>query len=170
MTHCRLLDGNRECPRGQAGFSLIEVTIALSVAAIVLLAILGLLQTGLTSQRATIEQTAATSLTTMIYSDILAGAGTNVSPRFKIDLASSTSPQTIYFNEAGKATGTIGTASTADSRYRVSLAVNPPASGAKGATGVRILVTWPAAADAVPGQWPARQTGSLDTWTAVDRN
>lgn len=69
--------------RSQFGFSLIEVTIALSVAAFCLLAILGLLQTGVTTQRATTEQTAATSIATMIFSDLSAAAGTNATPAFR---------------------------------------------------------------------------------------
>lgn len=185
VTDCRLLAGNLEfstspgylfARRGFAcsdrqGFSLIEVTIALSVASVALIAILGLLQVGLTSQKATTEQTAATSIATVIYSDLTAAAGTNTSPQIKIDLSSAPpSPQTIYFSEAGKPTGAIGSAAVAGSRYRASVDVHPPAAGTKAPTGVRILVTWPAAADPQPSQWPTKQAGSLDTWTALDRN
>ena len=154
---------------GAAGFSLIEVTIALSVAAFCLLAILGLLQTGITSQKATVEQTAATGIASMIFSDLSAGGTTNTA-RFKLDLASvAGNLQTLYFDESGKPTGLVGSAAAADSRYRASVEVRPPASGVA-VTPVRILVTWPAAADPVPSQWPAKFSGSVETWTALDRN
>lgn len=153
-----------------AGFSLIEVTIALSVAAFCLLAILGLLQTGITSQRATVEQTAATGIASMVFSDLTA-SGTNESPRFKILRGgASGGPQTIYFDDGGKPTGSLGSAPTQDSRYRATVEVRPPASGTRAAASVRILVTWPAAADPQPSQWPAKQAGAVETWTALDLN
>jgi len=156
---------------GYGGFSLIEVTIALGVAAFALIAILGLLQTGLTSQKATTEQTAATSIATMIYSDLIAASGTTATPQFKIDLsAAPPSPQTIYFSEAGKPTGLIGSGAVTGSRYRASVDVHPAATTSKAPTGVRILVTWPAAADPLPSQWPSKQAGALDVWTTLDRN
>lgn len=153
------------------GFSLIEVTIALSVAGFCLLAILGLLQTGVTSQRATTEQTAATGIASMVFADLVSAAGTNPTPRLQIDLTNSaSSPQTIFFSDGGKPTGTVGAAATAESRYRASLDVRPPVAGTKAATGVRILITWPAVADASPAQWPTKFAGAVETWTALDRN
>ena len=157
-------------PDLSSAFSLIEVTIALSVAGFCLLAILGLLQTGVTSQRATTEQTAATGIISMIYADLVSAAGTNASPRLQINLTNAASPQTVFFNEGGKQTGAVGAAAAGDSRYRASLDIRPPASGTKAATGVRILVTWPAVADPSPGQWPAKYAGAVETWTAIDRN
>jgi len=156
----------------QFGFSLIEVTIALSVAAFCLLAILGLLQTGVTTQRATTEQTAATSIATMIFSDLSAAAGTNATPRFQINLTpSAASPQTLFFSEGGKPTGLVGAPATSASRYRASLDVRAPASASvKSATGVRILITWPAVTDPSPTQWPTKYAGAVETWTALDRN
>jgi len=157
--------------RHPAAFSLIEVTIALSVAAIALLAILGLMQVGLTSQRATIEQTAATSIATMIYSDLTAAAGASNSPRFRIDLSSAAaSPQTLYFSDGVTPTGLIGSGPTSASRYRATIDVRPPASAGKAPTGVRIFVSWPAAADPLPSQWPSKQAGAVDIWSALDRN
>ena len=148
-----------------SGFSLIEVTIALSVAGFCLLAILGLLQTGVTTQRATTEQTAATGIATMVFADLVSAAGTNLSPRFQINLTNSSSPQTVFISENGTTNSSAGGA-----RYRASLDVRPPASGAKAATGVRILITWPAVADPLPAQWPSKYSGAVDTWTALDRN
>ena len=179
MTGARLL----RCSRGRMaravrpwnpadpGFSLIEVTIALSVAGFCLLAILGLLQTGVTSQRATTDQTAATGIISMIFADLLSSAGTNPTPRFQINLTNSgASPQTVFFSDGGKPTGAVGSPATGDSRFRASLDVIPPAAGTRAATGVRILITWPAAADSSATQWPTKFAGSVETWTALDRN
>ena len=152
-------------PHFPSAFSLIEVTIALSVAGFCLLAILGLLQTGVTTQRATTEQTAATGLATMIFADLVSAAGTNPSPRFQINLANSSSPQTVFISENGTTNG-----SAAGARYRASLDVRPPAAGTKSATGVRILITWPAQADPSSNQWPSKYSGAVETWTALDRN
>lgn len=149
------------------GFSLIEVTLALSVAAFCLVAILGLLQTGLTAQRATTEQTAATGIVSMIFSDLLAAEGTNRSPKFQIELVSpSVTPQTLFFAEGGQHT----TSLSSDSRYRASLDVRPPTGNSQAATSVRILVTWPAAADPSPTEWPSKHAGSVETWTSLARN
>lgn len=154
-----------------SGFSLIEVTIAVSVAGFCLLAILGLLQTGIASQRATVEQTAATSIAAMLYAD-LSVPGTNDSPRFGIRRSGVVAnPQTLYFDDAGKTTGTIGSAPGPTARYRATLEVRPPASPTNRAvTPVRLLVTWPAAADPLPAQWPSRHSGAVETWTALDLN
>ncbi len=107
----------------------------------------------------------------MIYSDLTAASGTSTTPQLKIDLSSAPpSPQTIYFSEAGKPTGAIGSGAVTASRYRASVDVHPAATTSKTPTGVRILVTWPAAADPLPSQWPTKQAGALDIWTTLDRN
>lgn len=158
-------------PHLQTGFSLIEVTIALSVAAFCLLAILGLLQTGITSQRATVEQTVATGIASMLFAD-LSAAGTNDTPRFQIKRGTAPAgPQTLYFDDGGRSTGPINSAPAANARYRATLEIRPPASPTnKMATPVRLLVTWPAAADPSPSQWPVKHSGAVETWTALDLN
>jgi type II secretory pathway pseudopilin PulG len=55
-----------------SGFSLVEVTLALGVAAFCLLAVLGLLPTGLKTQQAGIEQTAANTISSQIVADLSA--------------------------------------------------------------------------------------------------
>lgn len=156
-----------------AAFSLLEVTIALGLGAFCLLAILGLLQTGLTSEKATLGQTAASNILSTVFSDIIstpANLSTSRIFHIPLDTPSSTSPRTIYFSEAAKPTGAIGAAPTADSQYRVSIGITPAPSTAKAATTARILVTWPAAADPLPNQWPAKASGAVEVVTALDRN
>src|SRR5881628_1228116 len=55
-----------------AGFSLVEVTLALGVAAFCLIAVLGLLPTSLRTQQASIEQTVANGVITEILGDLRA--------------------------------------------------------------------------------------------------
>jgi uncharacterized protein (TIGR02598 family) len=144
-------------------FSLVEVTLALGVAGFCLLAILGLLQTGLTNEKVTVGQTAAAGILSAVYSDIVSTRLTNpISPNFQVSLNNQTlvTPQTIYFAETGW-TNRAGQAPGTNSRYRVSVGVQ---STNTGPTPVRILVTWPAAAD------PTNASGSVEVVTALDRS
>ncbi len=140
-------------------FSLVEVTLALGVAGFCLLAILGLLQTGLTSEKATVGQTAAGGILSAVYSDLLSTPSTtNRSPIFSLALSNQTlfAPQTVYFSEAGWTSNP-----TSTSRYRVSVGIQ---STNAGTLPVRILVSWPAAAD------PTNASGAVEVVTALDRN
>lgn len=162
------LPGGRERRRA---FSLVEVTLALGVASFSLLAILGLLHTGLTTEKATIGQTVASGILSTVFSDIASTPGaSSVTQMFQLSLAGtdSAAPQTLYFSEDGKPTGLIGTVPTASSLYRVSVGIPPvlPASPPV----VRIFITWPAAADPDPAQWPTRASGSIEVVTALDRS
>src|SRR5204863_2075396 len=55
-----------------AAFSLVEVTLALGVAAFCLIAVLGLLPTSLKTQQASIQQTTANSIISQIFADLRA--------------------------------------------------------------------------------------------------
>jgi len=55
-----------------AAFSLVEVTLALGVAAFAFLAIMGMLPTSLKTQQAGIQQTTANSIISQIFSDLRA--------------------------------------------------------------------------------------------------
>src|SRR4030095_17128936 len=54
--------------RKTAGFSLVEVPLALGVAALCLLVLLGLLPTGVKTQQASIQQTTSNEIISQIYS------------------------------------------------------------------------------------------------------
>jgi len=157
----------------RAAFSLVEVTIALGLASFCLLAILGMLQTSLTSEKATVGRTAASGLISSVFADLAATpAGSATSPVYQLSLSNQTfaAPQTIYFSEGGAPTGAVGAVPTADSRYRLSVGIQSPNGSGKSSTPVRILVTWPAAADPNPSQWPAKQPDSFEVVTTLDRN
>jgi uncharacterized protein (TIGR02598 family) len=151
----------------------VEVTIALGVAAFCLIAILGLLQTGLTSEKDTVGRTAAWGMLSAVHSDLLSTSPTNsTSPIFKLALSggSLSTPQTIYFSEAGQPTGSVGSGPTSESRYRVSIGIQSTAVNSPAPATVRLLATWPAAADPLPGSWPSRASGSFEVMTTLDRN
>src|SRR5437870_3953081 len=58
--------------RSTAGFSLIEITLALGVAAFCLIAVLGMLPVGLKTQQASVQQTTANEVISAILADLRA--------------------------------------------------------------------------------------------------
>ncbi len=184
-------------PQSQQAFSLVEVTLALGVAGFCLTTLLSLLPLGLTSNQTSLEQTMAGNLGAAIVADLRCaqsvGAGT--SPHFGIPIpapptsagATQTSGTTIYLSASGIAStnGQVVSSGTSVSRYRATVAFYFPSSGqysspvaARTATAVRVLITWPAMADATPAvwqlgsspTWPANYTGSYEADTTLDRN
>lgn len=158
-------------PEGTRGFSLVEISIALGVAAFCLLAVVGLLQAGLTSEQATVGKTAAWGILSSVSADLLATPATNsTSPAYGISFSSFNAPQTVYFTKAGVPTGPLGNAPTPDSYFRASVGLQDPGANAVAPTLARLLVTWPAAVDPLPDTWPTKATGSVEVVTALRRN
>lgn len=163
----------------QKGFSLVEVTLALGIAAFCLIAILGLLPVGLNSNQASIEQTAAAGLARGIIADLRCAPKTvppsdQVSPNYQIPIpASGAGKATIFLN---KDTTTKGAALDSDAdagkdpRYRVTLFFTAPPATQKSATIARVLITWPALADKSAASDPRNFAGSYEITTALDRN
>jgi len=151
------------------GFSLVEVTLALGVAAFALLAVLGLLPVGINNNQASIQQTAATNFATAIIEDMEQVPDSSTlaanpslstkSPVYGIDVTStaftSTSPHVFYLDDGG---GIQSSPSTG--RYQVALTLNQPAAGLRNATTGSIKIGWPAAN---PG-------GYITVFVALDRN
>jgi uncharacterized protein (TIGR02598 family) len=165
--------------RNISAFSLIEVTLALGVAAFCLVTVFGLLPIGINSNQISIQQTSAANLAKGIVSDMRATEMSTpvatTSAIYKIPMpvaASGTSTATLYLRDDGS-TGTTAVNHNADPtqnpRYRATLFFNPPASG-RASTPVRILVTWPALADPTWSSTPAAYTGYYETITTLDRN
>jgi uncharacterized protein (TIGR02598 family) len=164
-------------------FSLIEVTLALGVATFCLVTISGLLPIGLTSNQASLEQTMAGNISSAILADLRSAQplSAGITPRFGFSIPAAgatttiySAPQTIYLAANGSVTSvqsTPATSGSAISRYRATLGFTPPSnSGQRTATTVRVLITWPALADANPSQWPTNYTGSYEAETTLDRN
>ena len=152
----------------QNGFSLVEVTLALGVAAISLLVIFSLLPIGLQTNQRSIEQTASADISSAVAADLRATPVTNprggpiTSTQFGISIpaAGSTGTTTLFFNSAGQSTSS----QQSDSRYRMTITFLSNGGGAKTATFTDLKVTWPAAAAIADAQ------GSAEMFTALDRN
>jgi len=144
------------------GFSLVEVTLALGIAAFCLISVSGLLTTGLQTKRTATSQTAATGVLAAVISDLRATLKTSpTSSQFGITFGTQ---KTLFFDSGGRAADSMvpGSPTPFEPRYR--LTVSFPAS--TGATYATLKVTWPAAVD------PATATpaGSTELFAAFDRN
>jgi uncharacterized protein (TIGR02598 family) len=143
-------------PSAAAGFSLVEVTLALGIAAFCLIAVFGLLPVGVQTNRNASSQTAATSIIAAVIADLRATLKSSpTSSQFGIAFGTNT---TLYFDSAEQGSTSLG----ANSRYRLNVTWN----GSSGLRYADLRVTWPAPAD------PATTTpsGSVETFAAFDRN
>ncbi len=147
-------------------FSLVEVTIALGVAAICLIGIFGLLPIGLQTDHNATEQSRALGILSVVIADLRAtpGSGSGTSPQLGISIpvlsAASVSAAPLYFNGEGQSS----TSLISQSRYRVSITFPANSTGGRVATWVSLKIIWPAGAS------PTNATGALETFTALDRN
>jgi uncharacterized protein (TIGR02598 family) len=138
----------------QNGFSLVELTLAIGVAAFCLIAVFGLIPVGVQTSRNATSQTAATNIMAAVVADLRATPTTNISPQFAITFGTN---KTLFFDSTGNFT----TLLNANSRYQVNITWNSAPSGLRYAN---IKVTWPAAANT------AIASGSVETFAALDRN
>ena len=152
------------------GFSLIEVTLALGVAAVSLLAIFALLPVGVKTNQVAIEQTASISVLSAISADLRATppttprGGAATSPLFSIAIPANPVggkiTKTLYFTTEGQFSTTL----TPASRYCVSITFLPNGARARTATFAHLTAAWPAAA-ALPNA-----EGTSEWFVALDRN
>lgn len=165
--------------RPEDGFTLIEVALALGVAAFALVAIIGLMPIGINSVQGSIERTTAATLAANVVADLRATPTTvppsvKNSPRYRIPLPIEDSAMhTLFLREDGSVAGDLDTDAVPadDPRCRVTLFFTPPTVAAqKSATVVRVLVTWPALSDRVAKTLPAHYQGSYEVLTALNRN
>jgi uncharacterized protein (TIGR02598 family) len=146
----------------QNAFSLVEVTLALGVAAVALIAIFGLLVTGTQTNHTAIEQSASSDILTAVAADLRATPKTNTtSTQFGISIGTDA---TLYFNAAGQSS----TILASDSRYLLTIKF-PPNGGGRTATWVHLRMTWPAAANPSPSPGTPGPS-SAETFVALDRN
>ena len=143
--------------RSIAAFSLVEVTLALGIAAFCLIAVFGLVPIAVLTNRNATSQTAATNITAAVVADLRATpTTTNTSSQFAISFGTS-GTQTRYFDGSGTASPSL----TADSRYRLDITWN---SAPTGLSYAYLKVTWPAAATT------ANAVGLTEMCVAFDRN
>lgn len=138
------------------GFSLAELTLAIGVAALCLIAVFGLMPVGVQTNRNSASQITATSLIAAVVADLRATPkGTGTSSQFAITFGTD---KTIYFDAAGQASSSLG----ANSRYRLRITW----SGSAGLRYADLKVTWPAPLDPTT----TTPSGSVEIFAAFDRN
>lgn len=139
-----------------ASFSLVEVTLALGIAAFCLIAVFGLMPIGVQTNRNAASQTAATNIISAVVADLRATPKTSTtSSQFAIQFGQS---KDLYFNGTG---GFVPDTPDANSRYHLNITFPSSPTGLPYAD---LKVTWPAAATA------ANASGSLEMFAAFDRN
>jgi uncharacterized protein (TIGR02598 family) len=144
------------------GFSLVEVTLALGIAAFCLIALFGLLPLGIQTNQSSISQTAAASVLSSVVADLRATPKTGLtSQQFEITFGTA---KILYFDGEGRAVAATDVSATP--RYRVTIAFPPSPAGSFAPTFVSLKVSWPALVD------PATATpaGSIETFSALDRH
>jgi uncharacterized protein (TIGR02598 family) len=147
----------RVCDSNSRAFSLVEVTLALGIAAFCLFAVFGLMPVGMQTNRNAASQTAAANIISVIVADLrTTPAAATTSPQFAIIFGAD---KTLYFDASGQAS----TSLTPDSRYQLNITWNSAPTGLNYAV---LRVTWPASVD------PATTTpsGSVQTFAAFDRS
>ena len=156
-----------------AAFSLVEVTLALGVAAFCLIAVLGMLPVGLKTQQASVNQTMANAIISQIIDDLRADmrlppgqASKEEASGFSLHghWAAVLTPDTLYFTIDAKPTGSVnqGTVPT-DAVFRAVITYLFPPTATTSIANVK--VSWPAQVDPATGV-PA---GSIDMFAAVNR-
>ncbi len=140
-----------------AAFSLVELVLALGVAAFCLIAVFGLMPVGMQTNRNATSQTAATSIVAAIVADLrTTPAAATTSPQFAITFGTE---KTLFFDASGQASTSLGP----DSRYQLNIRWNSAPTGLNYAD---LKVTWPASVDPAT----TRPSGSVQIFAAFDRS
>lgn len=145
-----------------AGFSLVEVTLALGIAAFCLIATFGLLPVGIQSNQNAISQTAAASVLSSVVADLRATPkGNPSSPLYDITFGT---PKLAYFDGEGRSVSPADP--NASPRYRVTITFHASSAGAFAPAFASLKVSWPALVD------PTTTTpiGFVETFAAFDRH
>jgi hypothetical protein len=151
-----------------AAFSLIEVVLALGVAAFCLIAIFGMLPVSLKTQQTSIDQTIASNIITEIIGDLRAAfrkPGNSASGQFGIELkkfppglGQKYAPDPIYFALDG--TQQNGSAGAVFKATIIYFSTTDATS-----TLATITISWPAAQSDL-----SKVSGSVQTLAVIDRN
>jgi type II secretory pathway pseudopilin PulG len=159
-----------------SAFSLVELTLAIGLISLCLVAVIGLIPVGVQTNRNATSQTAATNIITAVVADLRATPKAN-STSAQFGIIFGTTPRTLYFDNAGEfSCDSAGvqkfnpvTGSCTDSwspplqlRYRLTITW----SGCSGLCYGDLKMTWPAAADPLT----TAPSGSVETFAAFDRN
>ena len=154
-----------------SAFSLVEVTLALGIAAFCLIAVFGLVPVGVQTNRNAISRTAAMSIMAEVVADLRATpTAAATSAQFGLAFSGCTAPNSVqlYFDSAGQVVAhcnccddTTDNSQGKNPRYRLSV-IYP--TSPTGRAYLDLKVTWPGAAK------PANASGSTEMLAAFDRN
>ena len=138
------------------GFSLVEVCLALGIAAFTLLTILSLLPLGIENNQAALRQTEALNIVTGIVEDLRQAtpASDPQSSRYGISPTQETSE--LYLDAAGSPVP------RAQAVYHVRISLTRPADGKRNATKATVTLGWPAGSNPL--------SNSISTFVALDIN
>ena len=161
--------------RFTAAFSLVELTLALGVAAFCLIAVFGLVPVGVQTNRNATSQTTATNILSSVISDIRASPkGSSSTAKYKIRRSKSNITTVCFDGQGQPNTGSvlIGNQScpaAGNWRYRLYVKIYPPATLPSTfipycANYVDLKLVWPAAAD--PLSTTVTPSGSVETATS----
>ena len=117
---------------GTKGFSLVELALALGVVSFVMIALFGLLPTGLNTNDAAVQETGAVNVLAAVEADLRATPNSTTSvasSQFAITIPSgspspSTTFATLYIASGGNTVTT-----SAGAHYQLSIWMTPPATG-----------------------------------------
>ena len=156
-----------------AAFSLVEVTLALGIAAFCLITVFALLAVTLKTQQTSMQQTTANNVMSEILADLRADVRLPPGQATKEQdsgfglhghWAQVYAPDTLYFTNEADMTGSLNAGSPpADAAFRAKITYLFPPSAATAVA--KIIVSWPAQVDPSAGV-PA---GSVETFIAVNR-
>jgi uncharacterized protein (TIGR02598 family) len=148
-------------PDFPGGFSLVEVTLALGVAAFCLISLLGLIPLGMQTNQSAVSQTAAASILSSVIADLRATArATPTSAQYDITFGTA---KLLYVDDQGRAVTPADP--NAAPRYRIMITFPASPEGLFAPTFVSLKITWPALAD--PATTPP--AGFVETFAALDR-
>jgi len=159
------------------GFTLVEVTLSLCIAAFCLTNLLGLIPVGILSNQTSIEQTAAAWIASGIVEDLRTTPKSNpaadqTSPQYRFVIpATGTNTVTQFLAQDGSAVGALNADAipSENPRYRATLQFSAAEPNQKVATSVRILITWPALADRSASSTPSNFSGSYEAIVSLNR-
>lgn len=159
--------------RSIAAFSLVEVTLALGIAAFCLIAVFGLVPVGVQTNRNATSQTVTTNILSSVVSDIRASPnGNSLTAKYKIRRAKG-GITTVCFDDQGKpdGSGQLGNVPcrvVGNWRYRLYVKIYPTATLTDPnlipycANYAVLKLVWPAAADPLS----TTPSGSVETSTS----
>ena len=152
-------------------FSLVEVTLALGVAAFCLLGILALWPVSVKTNQLSSQQTTANSIISQMAADLRAAARLppgQLSKQFSLDPSKGIkgrwdpTPQYAYFDYDGRQTGVNQITAPSNALYRATLTYRSPPTDTTSLADIR--VTWPAAQSDF-----TKVAGSVEMFVAINR-